>query len=307
MDSRLKKKIDEMNRQLDQSLKAIQEGTPDFVIKKRKPRKKIPKRKEEQFERIKEKFNDWVDHQTSIKSHRLNIHPDNKEAAYEEMRISQLIPRKEERSASDFSAGNKSKKHALANIEHAINRMKVLMSKKGQLHKTHMGKEAFLTAFNYPTGSAEYNQMRKAIMSLSSEEWEEFAWNNRKLIGKIWDWYHATMAEVANGVIGGPWEMLAARYMPIAFSEKVLANIAGIKTASAVVRRKKIKALTGINIPTAKNNPITKKAKATRNKFNPVKRVNRAKTTTINKVKNTALPGRTTVRRLKRIKKKLTE
>lgn len=319
MDLVLKRRLDAITRKLDRDQKAAMMGEIDSIIVKysSKVKKKIPTRKEQQFERIKEKYNKWVDQQVSIKSQRLNIHPDNKEKAYDELRSSELVPKKETREVTTFSAGKVSKTNALANIEHAITRMKTLMSKTHQRHKINMSREALLTAFNYPTGSAEYNDMKKRIMSMNQEEWEAFAYNNRKVIGKVWDWYHSMMEETANALLGGFAEAFVGRFVPIAFATQLIEGINTVKAATRTARVNKLKAaasMLGVSIPTAKNNPITRKIKGIKRTVNVVKKAKKIKETVTDKKKLkkkvekkvvNKIPGATQYKRVKRIKKKL--
>lgn len=302
MDSRLKARLDKISAQLDRDIKKVSEGDIDSVISKyakRKNKKKISKRKEAQFESLKMKFNDWVDEQVSIKSKRLKI-KGTKEEQYGDLRIADVVPKKETRDASHFSKGNISRKNALAGIEHAINRMNILMSRQGQGHKTNMSKEAFLTAFNLPGGSVEYNQLRNKIMSMNQDQWEEFAWNNRKMIGRIWEWYHQMMRGIAEGI----FDFLIPEAIPAHFITDTVSAISKVKANTAKLRRAKFKALTGISIPTAKKNPVMNKARRKINQLN----VSRQVTKPVRHVKreiNSIKAGGTTVKRVKRIYKKV--
>lgn len=301
MDSRLKARLDKISAQLDRDVRKVMEGEIESIVNKysRQKKKKVPKRKEAQFESIKMKFNDWIDEQVSIKSKRYNI-KGNKENQYDELRIADVVPRKETREASSFSKGNISHKNALAGIEHAINRMKTLMSGQGQKHKTNMSKEAFLTAFNLPGGSVEYNQLRSKIMGMNQAQWEEFAWNNRKMIGQIWEWYHQMMRNIGEGLFKG----IMPEIIPINYIISTIDAINVVKSNTNKMHRAKFKALTGINIPTAKKNPVMNKARRTINKLN----VNKQVTKPIRHVKreiNSIKAGGTTVKRVKRIYKKV--
>lgn len=193
MDAALKKKLDKISKQLDKDQQMALQGELAALIAKyqgKVKKKSVPLRKITQYENTKQKFNDWVDKEVERKAEYSGVKHLSKTEKYKELTNSKSVPHKEMRSHKDV-VGNSA--DPLGEVNHAINRMKNLMSQKGQKEKLDISKEAFRKAFNVPTGGAVDKQLAKALKGMSAEEWEHFNAHNKDLIKKVWEWYKKLM------------------------------------------------------------------------------------------------------------------
>lgn len=234
MNAKFKMKLERVAQQLDREQRMAFEGELESLIKKYQSKvktAKIGKRKIDQFNRTTEKYNKWIDDEVKQRGEYKQFKKMAPQEQYEELHSVGAVPRKETRSVEHITAKSSD---PIGELNHAINRMKKLMSKSGQKEKLKISKEAFATAFNLPGGGELDKKIRSAINSLTAGEWEQFALKNKKTIATIWEWYHKMMDEAAdpNFLLGGT----VPTSMPAMLIDTILTEISGIKKASRAKR-----------------------------------------------------------------------